>query len=423
AAWFQTARIDGAAWFRATRIGGHAWFKAARIGGSAWFEAARIGEHAWFEAARIGRHARFGAARIGGDASFASAVFCGDADFSLGDRPASEKASGQRQGADSDPAGLGGIERSGWPGTLGSGDAAQPLWLAPRDRDWQYDARFGRMDFRGATFLGAATFNDRLFDKSVNFDDAFFAVAPGFHQAVFHRDTGFVRTRFFAAPGASLYRVSPRLYDHRQERISKIEDEEDRREEHVFWDAATQKYIEKLDERTTSIGDTAPQFERAYQTLKIAMEENRARADEQRFFALELESRRKRRDFGVTIFEKIFSWGYLLTSGYGRFIWIPLLWLFILAPPLMAGLYAVILGIAGGPGLAADIVQLLWFLYEPALNPLAGIDLSRIGIDTRAGPTTTRELAVYALGGFHRLLNVILLFLTALVIRRRFQIT
>lgn len=142
------------------------------------------------------------------------------------------------------------------------------------------------------------------------------------------------------------------------------------------------------------------------------MEKNRARADEQRFFAYELESRRKRQDSGVTIFEKIFSWGYLLTSGYGRFIWIPLLWLFFLAPALMAVLYAIILGIAGGPGLTAETVAFLWFLYEPTLNPLAGIDLSHLVTDPAQGPTTVRELAVYALRGFHRLLNVILLFLT-----------
>lgn len=415
---FAAARIGGDAWFAAARIGGDAGFAAARIGVEALFLDARIGGHAWFTTARIGGDALFQAARIGGIARFVSAVFCGTADFSLGDRPNAETSQDQSAGDGDNRSG-----RPGWSGALGSGEGSQALWLAPRDKEWQFDARFGEMDFSGATFLGPVTFNDRLFEKTVRFDDAFFAVAPRFHQAIFHRDTSFVKTEFFAAPGADMYHVSPRLYNHRRERLSKLEDKEDREEETAFWDKAQQDYIARLNDNALKIADTAPVFERAYQTLKIAMEENRARADEQRFFAYELQSRRKRRDFGVTILEKEVSWGYLLTSGYGRFIWIPLLWLFVLAPALMAGLYAILLGIGGGPGVAADTVQLLWFLYEPTLNPLAGIDLSRIGMSTDQGPTGWRELAVYALGGIHRLVNVILLFLTALVIRRRFQIT
>ena len=68
-------------------------------------------------------------------------------------------------------------------------------------------------------------------------------------------------------------------------------------------------------------------FEAAFRTLKLAMESNRDRIEEGRFFRLELLARRNRRDAAVPRWERWASWLYEVSSDYGNSIARPLVWI------------------------------------------------------------------------------------------------
>ena len=95
---------------------------------------------------------------------------------------------------------------------------------------------FRRVDFSGATFGGAADFNNRRFTDTTSFRGAIFERAPKFHNAVLHQDTDFEEANF-------------------------------------------------RDFRSINA-------ERNYRTLKLAMETVRSRREEAMFFALEQRSLR-----------------------------------------------------------------------------------------------------------------------------------
>ncbi len=125
-------------------------------------------------------------------------------------------------------------------------------------------ARFGLAEFAGPTH-----FDNRKFTGAASFKETkFLGTAPTFHRCTLHQDTDFT--------GA------------------------------VFADRS---------------GDAAP----AYRTLKLAMEDMRARDEEAMFHALELECRRKRSDTPATA--KVFSYLYDWGSNYGLSLAHPVFWL------------------------------------------------------------------------------------------------
>jgi hypothetical protein len=124
---------------------------------------------------------------------------------------------------------------------------------------------FRRAGFRRARFDGRVTFSNRRFTDTTEFVGATFRRAPRFHNAVLHQDTDFTGTTF-------------------------------------------------LDRS----GEAAP----AYRTLKLAMEQVRARDEEGMFYALEIESRRRRDDTPGAV--KLFSFLYEVGSDYGRSLVRPL---------------------------------------------------------------------------------------------------
>ncbi len=183
--------------------------------------------------------------------------------------------------------------------------------------------------------------------------------------------------------------------------------------------------------------EVAKQCETAFQTLKIAMDRGAARADEQKFFALGLISRRRRHEREVGIMEKLFSFFYGFASGYGRVIWRPIAHLFITVPLFMTAIYLVLAATTGVPtvftsGDSEGWFQYAEFLYLPTLNPLVGIDMGRIveGYDpacaesfsARACLGASERLPFTLAAAVHQSLNVVMLVLLLLTIRRRFQI-
>ena len=74
--------------------------------------------------------------------------------------------------------------------------------------------------------------------------------------------------------------------------------------------------------------DATEKLERSYRTLKLEMENLRARNEEADFFALEMECRRQRGS--VPWFERFAATAYKHLSDYGRSVDLPLIWLLIL---------------------------------------------------------------------------------------------
>ena len=155
---------------------------------------------------------------------------------------------------------------------------------------------FKWLSFASAVFAGAVDFSDRQFQGRTDFRVREFKRAPRFHGSVLHQDTAFPR-------------------------------------------------IECFHERDTE--DAA----RAYQTLRLAMENHRARQAEGMFFALEQESRRRSGEF--TGIAKWISLAYEKGSSYGLSIMRPL-WAFFCIFFVSATIVMHITAYSGVRSLGAD---------------------------------------------------------------------
>ena len=125
-----------------------------------------------------------------------------------------------------------------------------------------------RSILKALEFLDEVDFENRKFQRATSFKGCAFRKAPRFHNCLLHQNTDFTDAEF-------------------------------------------------LD--TASAGSAM-----AYRTLKLDMEEKRARQEQLRFYALEMKSRRhseKRK------FMKFISWMYGAMSDYGQRIFLPLAWL------------------------------------------------------------------------------------------------
>ncbi len=120
-------------------------------------------------------------------------------------------------------------------------------------------AAFGHVWFRNAKFYQDIDFSNRSFSGYTDFNSTTYQVAPNFHGSLMNQDTSFLDSKFFDRSG----------------------------------------------ERAA----------RSYRTLKLAMEGHRAWDEAGRFFAYELESRRRVRSMPRII--KLFSVLYELGSNYG----------------------------------------------------------------------------------------------------------
>lgn len=119
---------------------------------------------------------------------------------------------------------------------------------------------FRQVDFAGAKFGADVNFNNRRFTDTANFRDAVFMKAPKFHNAVLHQETDFTGARF----------------------------------EDFASDAAA----------------------RSYRTLKLAMEQARARRQESMFFAYEQRSLRNLPDMSwpARLASELYDWA----AAYGE---------------------------------------------------------------------------------------------------------
>lgn len=128
---------------------------------------------------------------------------------------------------------------------------------------------FHRLQFRGALLGGQADFSNRRFKQATDFSGCRFGQAPKFHNATLYQDTDWQGAEFKERKGG--------------------------------------------------------EAERAYRTLRLAMETNRDRPQEAVFFALEQQAMRSLRPWWHA--NRLLSYAYQVTSGYGRSAVLPLLWL------------------------------------------------------------------------------------------------
>jgi uncharacterized protein YjbI with pentapeptide repeats len=137
------------------------------------------------------------------------------------------------------------------------------------------ELKFQEVKFSNSIFSGPAFFRNRNFTANANFNGALFQDLTEFHGCTFHPAMSFHQTKFQKTKGVD--------------------------------DDATEK------------------LERSYRTLKLHMEDLRARNEEADFFALEMECRRQRGSVHWT--ERLAATAYKYFSDYGRSIARPLNWL------------------------------------------------------------------------------------------------
>lgn len=119
------------------------------------------------------------------------------------------------------------------------------------------------ISFSGAKFSNRAVFTNRQFENRTNFSSTTFEVAPELHGCTLHQDTDFRDTKFLDRTGN---------------------------------------------------GDV--NAARAYRTLRLAMENVRAREEQARFYAYEQQALRNSGQ--ITGLARLFSWLYEKTSYYGQ---------------------------------------------------------------------------------------------------------
>ena len=224
------------------------------------FVRAQFSGDAWFYKARFSSPARFSEVRFSGFAFFEKAQFSDTAYF--------EKAQFNRaaQFAEAQFSGHAVFNDAQFRGDADFSGAPSAGNGGDDGEARGLGDRFHFAIFTGARFGGGARFTNRRFLEKTDFRGAIFSTAPEFHNCILHQDTVF--------PG-----------------------------EENFQDRS---------------GKAAP----AYRTLKLAMEQLRARDEEAMFHALELECRRKHPDTPLSV--KVFSLLYEWAADYGRSFMRPL---------------------------------------------------------------------------------------------------
>ena len=149
---------------------------------------------------------------------------------------------------------------------------------------------------------------------------------------------------------------------------------------------------------------------RAYRTLKLAMEQLRNRDEQARFFRHEQRARRLRSDTPRAL--KVISWLYEKTADYGESPLRPLLWL--LASFLV---FSVLYFLAqSDPGAGAS-----WQWPEPGAT--LRFALQQVFLPFRVFITEPPvPLLLGLLGALHSLLNLGLLALFVIALRRKFRL-
>ena len=272
---FSGATFSGSAFFKKTLFSGRdvnfknavfsgsADFRDARFSGenakNALFSGAEFKEDAYFSHAEFKRHADFQKAQFNRNADFSDAKFTWHADFrntKFTGGAIFKKAKFKWSALFQNTRFSGGVY---FPKAQFNEKAD---FTSPGNNDDLY-AFHGEVHFESAEFQGEpifeVTFENRNFQQKTSFRGCTFEKAPRFHGCRLHQETDFKDAR--------------------------------------FWDRQ---------------GEEAT---KAYRTLRLYMEEKRARLEELKFFALEMESWRRTEK---RKFLKFILWLFEVTADYGQ---------------------------------------------------------------------------------------------------------
>ena len=321
-----------------------------------------------------------------------------------------------------------------------------------RVRDFQNVDFDGKASFRNTVFESDATFRDVRFGGPIEFHNTVFASVAdlsrcsfpadatlsqgGFRGAEFRRVADFTNPEFCAwaaFAGTKFHHLvlfSPAVL----------------RSEASFTEAL--KAVERTRRGVRGAGTDASgdlkrsdqllgDLESAFQTLKVAMATQQARLEEQQFYRFELLARR--RQTGTPLFERMFSVLYDVTSAYGTSLILPTAWLLAITISFAIVYWAM-------TQTPKDIATALWPF------PLRPIDPDFINAFTfslrnvfqpfsawaaPSGNSSAEDwtkaflnsgcplhnLSTRLLASAQSFVSPILLFLSALAVERRFQIT
>ena len=419
---FTGAQFGNSTSFAATRFGDYAHFEGTQFGelaifilvqfsGDAYFGGARFGAGAMFDDARFGRSASFVDVQFGEVTIFDRAQFLSNAEFFLSTGPRVET-----------------------PATLSAN--------IEFGENRSATLAFRRISFAKVEFRSDADFSNRHFTGKIDFSDAKFYGVVAFHGSVLHENTLLpVEKGFLAAPGECFpWELRPerkletglakddgsfarRILGGMSDLKRALDEWLDRSQHiHRFRRKRQIKRVLLSEDKTGNAwNNRCKEFEQAYRRLKLLMQQQGARNEEQAFYALEIRSRIQRRD--IPLFEKLFAWLYGLTSDYGQSVMRPFGGLG--ATAILFGALLVWLSFASGHGYSFDNVAS--YLARNLVPGLLVRDLTQ-GSSSPYQVWVDALLKAYGAGFYllatlHAIFNLILWFLFALALRRRFQIS
>lgn len=401
---FDGARFSGdASFYRATFLGHASFYRAIFSGLSGFFYTAFFAD-ASFDNAALSGAARFDNARFSGEARFDNANFQGGARFD--EVTFSGDASFHRT-VFADDTGFGGAKFAGVVGF----DAAS---FDKRLVVWAKGLSFGpqaRVSFRHAVFKGPVQFSATIAEPERSFAGTFYAARfldiADFSGAVGPRQAG----RLAAAFGESQF-----------EKALILTDGSDRKARAYF----REKILAgALGEHDAARDERLAQLEAGCRTIKIAMGKARDELREQRYYRFQLRARQHRSD--IDRWERSFGALYGLVSDFGSSFSRPLIALAALtvAFGLIYWLWAAWLDVAGGGGFWHGQSLALAGVFRPfallAPEAIAKTKAPWSSILLAVNPAVA--LGVRLVTTLQSVLSGILIFLFALAVKRRFQIS
>jgi|GEM_PF-5227524 len=430
---FLGAELGDGTSFRNAKLGDGANFQLATLGNGANFQFANLGVGADFDSGVLGKETSFAEAELGRNASFANVRFGDGTDFegaTLGDEV---RYSGAQFG------GAASWKRARF---LGSSDFTDTKW---GDADTS-DEGMTSLVHHGGAFDGAR------FEDIANFKSENFSAFAAFHDATFKQRLLLAPPTLGETPDTLFTQACVSAEAAVKAELNRPKGEDESEEAFAAWKKTARR---EVPDRVWS------ELSSGYRTAKIAMREQGDFDREQIFYRFEIKSRMKRPSVrrwmkrpSVSRGEKVAAWLYGLASDYGSSIWRPQLTLLI-ATILFSFVYftmAIQTGMKAAPPWQAS-AHSSWPLVRPGLSQPAWQSLelsvnnafrpfSALSTDEPreqiAGEVCTDcsvaerllfhpkgevRFTMKAIAIIQSLLSFALVFLSALAVRRKFQIS
>lgn len=416
AVWFSRSVFNSDVKFSGTIFHLGAFFGDASIDKEAQFSGVEFGALAWFEGVEFGSHAIFNHVTCKDNVIFSKCAFGGAVDFS----------------------------RSFFSSKAAFDGSDTKINSPTNVSDYQ---SFRGGNFSASVFLSDVILTDRNQLAPMNFEDCFFGGVVEFQGSRLHQGTSFVGASFnFVLKSADGLNFS-RLYP---DRISELFVRGDLQSSDGLTRSLASRLLREFRENLQNLNGVSDigemnnfeneplpdpnrryaSIEGAFRKLKLSMEEIRHRIEEQRFYRYELLARRRRSDLDVPRWEWLVSHFYEWISDFGGSILRPMAGLFLCLVPIgwiLAYLFSLAspehnFEVQWGGEPDPEIWNSLAFSLSNVF-PFGVFGEIRSEIFERFDSMPGLRLVFGALATIQSIFALILVFLTGLAIRRRFQIS